>query len=138
MMTYEPMEPPFSVTCFADLEVNEAEAYFEWFVSEIPKRMQQLREYFHSSGGGEGALDFSPESLKCLWEWFLNSQLDWIPKSKEQFEEEIRRVASGYLRKRMLENPIYKYELSPLSKALKKDIGIYVGEVFVHNHEKVQ
>ncbi|OUM84488.1 MAG: hypothetical protein BAA01_03510 [Bacillus thermozeamaize] len=107
-------------------------------MGEIPNLLDQLRAHFENTGGGDRTLlDVSPASLKPLWRWYLEVALAWLPRPREEFEEKYNR-ASGYLRRKMLTDPIHQMVLSPESKSLAMDIGIYFGEVFVRNHAGVE
>ncbi|MCR2803636.1 hypothetical protein [Paenibacillus soyae] len=133
-MKYTLMEPPFEHRPFAEMSKEEAKRFFDWYVEQIPSRMKLLSLAFQMTGGGDrDQLDFSPASLKALWEWFLK-QIEWSPKPKEVFDAEYEK-ANGFIKRKMLSRKVYQYELSTGSLAIGMDIAMYLGEVFVRNHE---
>jgi hypothetical protein len=54
---------------YSQLTDEEAQGAFEGFVAAGPERVASLRAEV-----GEDVLDFSPESLVPLWEWFVRRQ----------------------------------------------------------------
>ena len=51
-MEYPLMEPPFKVKSFDEMNKKEATQHFNWYIGEIPNRIQLLRNAFEYTGGG--------------------------------------------------------------------------------------
>ena len=125
---------------FKEMSKTEAQAYFDWFTSHVDERSEYLRKKV-----SEGlkismeALDFSMESLIPIWRWFLEIvELQKTPKAvlrnlrkelkangePEEFIEDIIRENSA--------------ELSVFSRYVMRDIGMYVGKMFVTNFQTLR
>ncbi|MGC5324650.1 hypothetical protein [Brevibacillus sp. SYSU BS000544] len=131
-MEYSLPKPPFEVRSFRSLPVNEAEQYFDWFVSQIPDRLSNLNQVFHESGEDTALLNFTPESLTLLWRWFL-PQLIIVPRSEEEILQKLEGKRE-HTKKRLLERKMTRYKYSDKTKMLKWDISIYLAEVFRRQH----
>ena len=59
-MVYQPIHPPFPQSSLPGRSLQEAEAYFAWFMGEFPNRLDQLQAHFENTGGDRALLDFSP------------------------------------------------------------------------------
>ncbi|MEG0282882.1 MAG: hypothetical protein RR662_06860, partial [Clostridia bacterium] len=80
---YEIIKPPlWKEGGYANFTKKEAQIYFEWFVSEIPHRLEVLQEYI-SRDNPDLKLDFSEESLVPLWEW-VSGKIETRKLSKEE------------------------------------------------------
>lgn len=125
-MDYVLMEPPFEMKEFHEMNKREAQQYFDWYMSQVPVRLKQLKEaYAETSGRDSGELDFSPQSLVPLWSWFL----PWVayePKTAEEIQEELAKLPE-WLHESFLEAP---YDLSTGTLTLAADIAVYFAEVF--------
>ncbi len=108
--------PPFDYSKLTD---EEAERVFAEFTAEGAELVARLRREV-----GEDVLDFSPESLRPLWEWFLR-------------REASRREAGGELPSWYLPDPpeLARERLSPAALRDVDAIGRYVAEVFLRNVE---
>ena len=81
-----------------------------------------------------GSLDFSIESLIFIWRWFLKiAELKRIPKAVlNDIRKELK--ANGEP-KEFIEDMVREHsvELSAFSRYVIRDIGMYVGKMFVTN-----
>jgi hypothetical protein len=133
-MEYQLIIPPFEVKPFEDMDKNEAQTYFDWYISEIPKRLEVLKEYFEFSGGGsKELLNFTPESLKFLWKWYI-PLLKMEKKTKEELKLELQQNPK-WLKSEVLKG---KFKISTQSKAIADDISIYFAEVVIKNFLKAK
>ena len=121
-MNYYLMEPPFEVKLFEEMTKKEAKQHFEWFVSQVPSRLEQLRNAFEVTGEKKGILDYSPESLKALWGWFI-PLISTERKSSKELEEESKKFPD-WVRANLGDR-----KLSTGTLAMAVDIGIYFAEV---------
>ncbi|QHJ70912.1 hypothetical protein [Planococcus halotolerans] len=133
-MDYYAMEPPFEISEFEVMTKKEAQQHFDWFVSQIPDRLSQLKAlYAWSSENDALPLDGSPESLIALWEWFI-PLVEAEPKSYEQIAKELAQLPE-WVQEAYLENP---YEFTLSTHSLINDIGIYFGEVFLKEFPELE
>lgn len=128
-MIYPLMDPP-NFKAYDDMTRAEAKKHLEWYINQISERLALLRNaYEETGGGGKEELDYSVESLRKLWEWFI-PLIDTEPKTPEELEKEAKIIPGGKLRN--LER------LSIGTLAIAKDIAIYFGEVFVRNCKNIK
>jgi hypothetical protein len=133
-MEYQLIIPPFEIKPFEDMDKNEAQIYFNWYISEIPKRLEVLKGYFEFSGGGsKELLDFTPESLKFLWKWYI-PLLKMEKKTKEELKLELQQNPK-WLKSEVLKG---KFKISTQSKAIADDISIYFAEVVIKNFSQAK
>src|SRR4051812_46419171 len=59
------------VTRFQGVPSEDAEVYFRNYVEAAPRRLDEFRREVAARGGPGQSLDFSPASLRLLWEWLL-------------------------------------------------------------------
>lgn len=132
-MDYPLMEPPFEIKPFKQMSKTEAKAHFEWYISELPNRIDLLGKAFElTSGKSKDMLDFSPPSLTPLWEWF-KTQIRQDPKPEVEIEAE-RSQLPEHLRPHV---EITTLKLSRGTTIIAMDIAAYFGEIFVRNHSSV-
>lgn len=126
------MHPPFEIKDFEEMTKKEARIHFEWYVNEIPARIELLKKaYQFTTGRSEKDLDCSPESLIPLWEWFVNDIAEVINRPKEEIEKELS------------ETPKWVHEFSRAKKlsfhsqAVSMDVGVYLAETLRKNIESL-
>lgn len=68
-MMYEAMGLPFKFSSFDELSKKQTENFFQWYIGQIGHRMDVLRNCIISEGN-DIPLDYMPESLISLWEWY--------------------------------------------------------------------
>ena len=134
---YEPLiiqaDKPFQETT-----KKEADAYSECFLSKIDERSKYLREIV-----SEGLhidikqLDFTLDSTLLIWKWFLKeAKLDKTPES------ELDKIRNGLLGQPqsfidyMVE--MARVELSIRTEYILRDIGMYIGKMFISNYENLK
>lgn len=107
---YSPLVPPLSKDISA-LSVQEAQAYFDWFVQQCPIRSKYIFSLAGHTDTSFEQIKYSSGSLTDIWKWF-------------------RDVAEVSVHKRSGEK-----RLSIQSEYMIRDIGMYLGETFVHNFD---
>ncbi|QWU15557.1 hypothetical protein SAMN04487895_11299 [Paenibacillus sophorae] len=122
------MMPPFNVN-FEEMKRKEAQNHFDWFISQVPERMNILNKYSNVD------LDFSPKSLVELWEYFI-PLIQLVDLSPLQEEEISKNVPDG-LRKVLL-NKMNRNGLTTETSAISLDIATYFGEYFLRNHHQIK
>jgi hypothetical protein len=101
-----------------------AKDYFTWFVGNIPDEMISLIEMV----GSLINLDYSPESLGPLEEWFI-SERSYIELTDDQIRED-NANAPDFILQEML---VKRFAPTVASYDLGAKIAIYFGEVFIRN-----
>ncbi|UDB50579.1 hypothetical protein [Bacillus safensis] len=81
------MEPPIIMESFETLSKKEAEILFDWFVNQIPLRIEVLKNVTN----GEVDFNFTPESLINIYGWFL-SQVEIYELSEEEIGRELEEL----------------------------------------------
>lgn len=133
-MEYQLMIPPFPIGAFEEMNKKEAQIHFDWYIKEIPNRIELLKEYYEFSGGGKKELlDFTPESLKNLWEWFI-PRIRLERRSREEIESDLAKFPK-LLKKDIMNN---KYKISTESLAIAMDIAIYFAEVIIKHFQNIK
>lgn len=121
---YPLMQPPLVIEEYSKLTKKEAQQHFDWFISQIPQRIEILKKHSQVN------LNRSPESLIHIWEWFHN-KIEIVNKTAEELEEEFRST------KDWLKNYILVRKMSMVSLSIILDIAIYFGEVIRENNRGV-
>lgn len=118
MTTYLIIQPPFSLQ-FRDMHKTELKAYFDWFLSQVPVRINILESFVKQTHGYEGwSADYSVDSLKMLGVWFAN-QVEMRPRSDDELAE-IRGAGMQSTHNRELTNKTF---------SLAIDIAMYFSEI---------
>ena len=123
-----PIDKPFE-----QLNKTEAKLYFDWFISHVDERSEYIRERV-SKGLNIPieSLDYSMESLILIWRWFL--KIVELKKTPKTVLNEIRReLKANGEPKEFIKDMIREHsvELSVFSRYVIRDIGMYVGKIFV-------
>lgn len=128
------MEPPFETKPFEKMSKEEAQLHFEWYLKEIPERVELIKNaYFETNGGNIFDLDKTPQSLKKIWKWFLTI-FEVVEKTDKEISEENEAVPDW------LNDDIYSNnkKMSMGTQSIAMDIAIYFGEVFINEFEKIK
>lgn len=125
---------------FEKLSKTEAKTYFDWFISHVDERSEYIRQKVSEGLNMPiGALDFSIESLIFIWRWFLKiAELKRTPKAVlKDIRKELK--ANGEP-KEIIEDIVREHsvELSVFSRYVIRDIGMYVGKMFVTNFQTLR
>ncbi len=72
-----------------EYNLEEAQAYFDWYINKIPERIDYL------SGFSGVNLDYSEDSLKHIWKWFLKNAV--IEKTPRSVIKELRKALTNIL-----------------------------------------
>lgn len=135
-MTYPWMAPPFEMKPFEEMNKKEAKQHFDWYISQIPERIEVLKELTEH----KISLDYSKESLIPLFDWYL-SQVTIYKLSDKEIEAELEdlRQYPDFVyedeKESLLANPV---ELKKEDYALAMDIAIYYAETIIKNYPQVK
>ncbi|MDO4712280.1 MAG: hypothetical protein Q4A75_09915 [Peptostreptococcaceae bacterium] len=70
-----------------DWTKEEAQFFYEWYLAEIPARIEELRRIYELTGGGSKEdLDLSQGSLIPLWSWFMKNA-EIVDRTPEEIEK---------------------------------------------------
>lgn len=123
-ITYDILIPPLKKSIF-QLTEREAADYFEWFIQIIPERIAYLSaKCALDLNIRSDRMDLSPESLLLLWKWF---------RRKAKTETVVRSIetpAGGQTQQK-------ERQLTLQTEYILRDIGMYLGETFIKNHEGI-
>ena len=113
---------------FPELSEEEAMEHLKWFVSHIDERADYIKRIIAAGlGVQESYLDYSLESLKIVWKWFLRVAETTKPKWKN-------RIRFG--KKKAYDEDERDFSVRTLY--IIRDIGMYVAKVFLHNYPKLE
>ncbi len=122
---------------FIELSKAEAQEYFDWFISHIDERSDYLRQKV-SAGLNIPieSLDFSLDSLKPIWKWFLH--VAETTESSQIDIEELEQLLEGQSEvvRHLIEQP--REILSVFTEYVLRDIGMYVAKVFTSNYDVIR
>ncbi|MCK5125752.1 MAG: hypothetical protein KAR42_05810 [candidate division Zixibacteria bacterium] len=129
---YSIIQPPFTLK-FSTMTKQEVKDYCQWYMDQIPIRLEILFNTIHASRGfEEWKPDYTPDSLNMLGEWFA-SQVE----TREETQDEIRKMyedSPDWFKSVEIET----WQLTNRTFSLAFDIGMYVSQVFLKNHEKLK
>jgi len=125
IMSYELIRPPCPLN-FKTLSKRQLDEYFDWYVSIIPVRVDELAGAVKDSRGFESWQPFnSPDSLNELGEWF-GTQVETRRRTQAEIDS-IKRELN-------FEMDVPSVELTDRTISLAMDLGMYVSQVFFQNH----
>ena len=114
---------------FAELTEKEAMEHLEWFVSHIDERADYIKRIIAVGlNVRESSLDFSLESLKIVWKWFLSIVETNKPKG-------INKILFGAKKKPL---DAAEPDFSVRTHYIIRDIGMYVAKVFLYNYPNLE
>ena len=130
-MNYQLMETPFKLVPFHSMSHKQAEQYFQWFITEKDKRIQQLEKFIKCDDESIN-LDYSEESLLKVWKWF-EPKIMFENKTDEELEIEIAKRPEKF----KTSIPHSPQKITTFTLALAMDISIYWGETLVVNNPTI-
>lgn len=131
-ITYSILIPPLSKE-IAKLNANEANNYFKWYQSKIQERIDYLSyfciDYLNLK---QEKLEFEPQSLLYIWECFLKvAEIETKSENVDINMKDYKRKSEG-----VFGNDDTR-QLSLQTEYILRDIGMYVGELFVKYHPQI-
>lgn len=135
-LKYDIAIPPLSKP-FAELTSREVRYYYKWYLEQIPKRIEYLSEYCAKQMNVDFTdIDLSPESLVIIWRWFLSiAQKERTPRKRiEELEKQYKDCPFAFQQYMLNES---REQFSLQTEYIIRDIGIYLGEVFVKNNPSI-
>lgn len=131
-MEYLLMQPLFEMKPFKDMTKREAQSHFDWYIGEIPNRIDLLKNaYSAMSGRDKEELDYSSESLFKLWQWYVNN-LE-VEEKSEEIKKLEREQYPGWIQVNISNK---KISIGWMSIAM--DIAIYFSECFIKEHGTIR
>lgn len=115
MKDYDPLVIPLDKP-IEELTLKEACEYFEWYLSHIDERSEYLRKIVSQGlNVSVDQLDYSFDSLKLIWKWFLN--VAELEKNSIIFFKKDRQK-----------------DFNVFTHYVMRDIAMYVGKLFTMNY----
>ncbi len=136
---YQIAEPPFSRVPFERLTKDEARIRFEWFLAQIPLRLKSLCD----AVGVEqprlvAKLNFTPESLVPLGEWFIK-HVHARKLTKEEMVNGERIIPQSLFTDNSEDTvDIRNWVLTDETISLSFDIGIYMAKIFENKFRSIR
>ena len=122
--------PPMKFKSFDDMNYNQAQEFFDWYVNNANNRINILFEYISKSKKNIIA-DYSVHSLIDVWEWFESN----ISTEIIGFSELIENIRNNkFSLFKAICNP---KKVTSLTYAIAMDIAIYYAEIFIFNNKSV-
>lgn len=132
MIDYKLLSPPIPLD-FQNRSKDELKTFYSWYIKAIPERMEQLLSCITSTNGYEDfVLDYSPESLGKLGEWFY-SQIGTRQRTEKE-KNEIYQESPEWFK----QIPIEEWELTNQTFSLAIDIGMYFAKVLTNNNTTLE
>jgi hypothetical protein len=135
-LDYEILIPPLKRP-INEFSSAEAQSYFDWYMGEIPKRIEYITgkcaEYLNVN---PAIMDLSPKSLLYVWKWFLEiAETERTPiRQLDRLREDYKDFPSSFSDYFVNES---KEQFSLQTEYIIRDIGMYMGQVFVYNNSKI-
>jgi hypothetical protein len=113
---------------FSEMSTRELRAFFDWFVSQVPERIEALKCAIGEIGAADDVvLDGTRESIAGIGEWMAkNMQAYKIPVAAEEIPSRLK-FGLG----------LDTYRLDSLSFSLAFDIGMYVSHVMMSRYRQL-
>ena len=128
-MTYQLISPPCALN-FEALSKVDIKRYNEWFLAELPGRIEILASCVKATNGYENwGADFAPTSLTPLGDWFA-SQV----RTRDRSRAELHAINARLTFPINVSNEELTEET--VSKAI--DVGMYFGAVLLRNHPSLR
>jgi len=125
---YEIIKPPFNAI-FGSMDKEHTKLYFEWFMEQIPHRVDILCSYVRSTDEfKDWSPDFQSQSLLPLGKWFCEQVT-----SRPRTEQEIAKIAANSPAWFKSNFDIPSDELPNETFSLSIDIGMYFGRTLEKN-----
>ena len=125
---YYNFNPVFSfVLNFREMSHKEAKEYFDWFVRQIPARMEMLQRATNTNN----MLEFSPQILVLLGE-FLNKNVQLRVLTDAEISQEQAKLPAWF------QDFMPDKVLSDQTISLCVDIGIVLGEMLISAHHRLK
>lgn len=113
---YQYMMPPF-FRPYKEMTAREANQYFEYYVSQIPIRIEYLQNFLDKNVDKKIRLDFTENSLVEFWDWYGDLLVE---QQKTDYQEN---------------TPLH---LSYGVLGISSDFAMYFGELFVQKHPTIR
>ena len=114
--------------CYRDYSLESLKNNADWFFENKSTRLEILKTAVSSQYQCD-FLDYSCDSLILLAKW-LNSTFEKVPLTTSQLEEKRAKTAS-YI-------DIEDWRLSDLSLSMVFDVGVFLGEMMIYNHQGLE
>ena len=124
---YREMQLPFETVPFAKMNRKQAVQYLNWYIEVVDERIAYLANHVHETGG-DVVFDYTPESLKPLWEWFM-PRVEVIPMTSDEIQKKMVGI-EPWMKDCIPEN---MDKMSTYTWRVMYDITAYCGQVIIKN-----
>ena len=132
---YDILIPKFDFELdFSKLNLTQTKEYFNWYINNVDKRV----EYLSVKCAGDlkiepNKLNLAPESLKLVWQWFLNiAKTERTPKKQlKQQKIMFKDLPKSLLKQILTEN---KIQFTLQTEYIIRDIAMYIAKVFLTHY----
>ena len=135
-LNYKFCIPPLNKP-FHKLSHKETESFFQWHLSHLHERIDYLSSVVSCQLKiPREELDLSPHSLILVWSWFLSvAEIERTPTARLIELEKQYSAHSEQFKRYLLDQSSDQFSLE--TEFILKDIGMYLGEVFVKNEPNI-
>lgn len=123
-MPYELQKPPLSKN-IEQMSKRELRAYFEWFLENRRSRVSELESLITANGDFRWVADFTPRSLASLGDWMCQIEFEARVVRARDTPPALRKIVPT------------EFRLAARTLSIAADVGIYLGEVMISQHEDV-
>ena len=130
-MDYTLMIPPFLMEEFDKLSKSKAKQHFEWYINQIPSRLNLLHDYYSESCKTKNQLDFSKQSLVLIWDWYIKN-VELIEKLNSEIEGEKAIIPNW------MHETITQTKIATKWKSIAHDIGLYFATSLIKGNNSLK
>lgn len=137
-MKYSIIQPLF-YRPHREMSRTQAKQYFNWFIENIPKRIETLATAIRTSPDGKYKIwqaDHTPGSLDTLGQWF-QQHVTIRERTSVELQEDARRLGMS-LERALQRDYLEEWMLTEETYSIAIDTGIYLGQVFISDIEGVK
>lgn len=127
-MEYIAMEIPLEMVPFEKMTKKDTKAYFEFYIAQINKRIEYLKQYIQNEGKMI-EFDYSPNSLIVLWKWY-EEKITVEEKTREELDAEISKHPEW------MKDFVKKEKVSIDTLKIALDVSAYFAEVLIRNNNE--
>lgn len=133
LLNYDILVPPLTKP-IDTFSATETAAFFSWFQGQIPCRIDYLSgRCAEQLGVNKQDIDLSVDSLLLVWKWFLEiAETERTPKRKLNCFIDNYGDEHYAFRQYLLSQEENQFSLQ--TEYILRDIGMYIGEVFVREN----
>jgi len=131
---YRPLVPLNSSKPIEDYTDEERRVYYNWFMENLAPRCEYLRRLVAEDAAVTiTSLDYSFESLRPLWKWFLSRARILVKRNLPPYEYATKYGTENEYKGEKVSNK-FSMRFDIKTEMMIRDIGMYVGMVFTKTY----